>query len=293
MRLSINHSVFGKIYRSTERVPLEESIRRCRDAGFEAIDFSMAGNTPERNIILRDDPIAEAHKVRETCEKLGVVINQSHARYDYNKLTPEEFEQQLLTTVDAAKILGAECVVVHADTYYDKDYNFDFDTVLGAIYDTFAPIVDRAKGVGVKIAMETLFEDRAPQGKRARFTSLVDELDAIVSRFNDDTVGICWDFGHAKVSHGTHQFEEMKKVGSKIISTHVHDNYCSKDLHLMPFLGYIDWETGMKTLREVGYKGDLTFEAVYGCMPDHLVMDYLRLWHKVGEFLVDRFENAK
>lgn len=292
MQLSINHSYFQKQYQSTQRYGYEHSIKLCKDAGFDFIDFGLGGKTLDRNIILRDNPLKEAEAMRELCEKLGVSVNQTHARYDYKNLTPEEFERQLKQTVEVSKILGADCVVVHADTYYDTEFRFDFDTVLNTIYETYAPIVERAKKVGIKIAMETLFEDRAPQGKRARFTSYVDELDAIVSKFNDEAVGICWDFGHARVSHGPNQFEEMKKVGGKIISTHVHDNYQKKDLHLMPFLGETNWELGMKTLKEIGYNGHLTFEAVYGCMPDCLVMDYLKLWHKVGRYLADLFEKS-
>lgn len=57
----------------------------------------------------------------------------------------------------------------------------------------------------------------------------------------------------------------------------------------MPFLGETDWELGMKTLKEVNYEGDLTFELVYGCLPQELVFDYIKLNHKVGQYLIDIF----
>jgi sugar phosphate isomerase/epimerase len=139
--------------------------------------------------------------------------------------------------------------------------------------------------------METLFEDRAPTGQRARFTSYVDELNAIVFAYNTPSVGICWDFGHARVSYGAKQFEEMKNVGNKISSTHAHDNRQKKDLHLIPFLGDTDWELGLKTLKEVGYTGDLTFELGYGSFPEELITDYINLVYKIGKFMVDKFNN--
>ena len=174
---------------------------------------------------------------------------------------------------------------------------FHFTGITPALGDNVADIcleaVKAAKKHGVKIAMETLFEDRAPKGKRARFTSYVNELDDIVSKFGDPIVGICWDFGHARVSHGDEQFEEMRKVGDKIIATHVHDNHWSADMHLLPFEGDTDWNEGMKTLKEIGYNGALTFEMVYGCVPDELIPDYAAWCRKVGEYLISIFENRK
>lgn len=290
MRLSINEGYFRKVYSSNQRKSFEESIRICKAGGFDTVDFALGSATPEGNIILRENFIDEAQSVRTFCDNLGVSINQTHARYDYYNLSEEEFISQMIKTVQVSKILGADNVVVHADTYYNDEFEFDFDKVLKIIYDIYAPMVEEAKKQNIKIAMETLFEDRAPKGARARFTSYVDELDAIVSMYNDDAVGICWDFGHAKVSYGGGQFEQMKKVGDKIISTHVHDNFYKIDMHAMPLLGDTNWELGMKTLKEIGYKGDLTFELVYGCLPEHLNMDFLKLNSKVGKFLIDRFD---
>lgn len=211
MRLSIDEGYFRKIYKSTEKKSFEESIKMCKSAGYDIVSFGLGGKTPDQSIILRENHIEEAKKARLFCDEIGISVNQTHARYDFNKLTESDFISQMIKTVEASKILGADNVVVHADTYYDDEYNFDFDKVLKIIYEIYAPMVEAAKKHDIKIAMETLFEDRAPKGKRARFTSYVDELDAIVSMYNDPIVGICWDFGHAKVSYGSKQFEQMKK----------------------------------------------------------------------------------
>lgn len=289
MRLAINEGYFRKIYGSDKRLSLEESARICKDGGFDCIDLGMTSPVAEQNLILRTDYIGEAKKYREYCDKININVIQTHARYDFYNLDRENYISDMIKTVEVSKLLGAECVVVHADTYYDKEYRFDYKNVLEIIYDVYAPMVEAAKKQGIKIAMETLFEDRAPSGKRARFTSYVEELNDIVSKYNDPIVGICWDFGHARVSHGDSQFKEMEKVGDKIISTHVHDNYGENDLHLLPFLGKTDWTEGMKTLKKIDYKGDLTFEVVYGCFPDELQNDFLSLCKKTGSYLINEF----
>lgn len=261
-------------------------IEVCKAGGFDTIDFGLYMNNPEDNIMLRNDYVYEAEKMRNFCDKLGVTVNQTHARNDFICLSKEEFKVQLVKIVNVSKILGADAIVVHADTY--NEHNFDFNRMVDYIYDVYAPMVEEAKKQNIKIAMETLFE-YAPYGARKRFSSYIEELDAIVSKFNDPAVGICWDFGHAKVSYEEKQFDYMKMVGSKIISTHVHDNVYEKDLHSMPFLGNTDWELGMKTLKEVGYNGDLTLELVYGCLPNELLYDYMSLCNKVGKYLINKF----
>ena len=287
MRLAINEGHFRKIYGSNERRSYEEAALICKNGGIDCLDVGLTSSVPEQNLILRKNYLDDAKKYKNYCDKLGISVTQTHARYDFYNIGKEQYISDMIKTVEVSKALGANCVVVHADTYYDEEYRFDYDNVLNIIYDIHKPMVEAAKKHGIKIAMETLFEDRAPEGKRARFTSYVDELDDIVSKYNDDIVGICWDFGHARVAYGDKQFEEMKKVGEKIIATHVHDNFAGKDMHLLPFEGMTDWKEGMKTLNEIGYDGDLTFEIVYGCIPDALLNNYICLYKKVGEYLIN------
>ncbi len=292
MRLATNEGYFRKKYGSDQKRSYEEAASICKSCGFHVIDVGLTDQTPEQNFALRAQYQEDAQRYKEYCDGLGIQINQTHARYDFFRISREQFISDLIKSVEITKIFGADNMVVHADTYYDPEYRFQYDEVLNIIYEIYAPVVEHAKKCNVKIAMETLFEDRAPAGKRARFTSYVSELDDIVSKFNDPIVGICWDFGHARVAHGDNQFEEMEKVGKKIISTHVHDNHWNLDMHSLPFMGNTDWHKGMKTLKEIGYKGDLTFEMVYGCVPDALLTDYAAWCRKIGEHLINDFLNA-
>lgn len=289
MKLAINEGYFRKVYGSDRQRSIYDAISICKQGGFHAVDLSLGASESNQNIILSDDYLEEAKKLKLFCDNREVEIVQTHARFDFYQLTRERFIDDMIKSVRVSKELGATNVVVHADTYYDPEYRFDFDTVLKIIYDIYAPMVEEAKKLDIQIAMETLFEDRAPQGKRARFTSMIEELDAIVSMYHDPIVGICWDFGHARVTYGDEQFEKMKLVGNKIISTHVHDNFWEQDLHSMPFLGKTDWEMAMKTMKEIGYRGAWTLELVYGCLPEPLVVDFAKLCHRVGSYMINSF----
>ncbi|HPU59266.1 MAG TPA: TIM barrel protein, partial [Candidatus Avimonas sp.] len=72
-------------------------------------------------------------------------------------------------------------------------------------------------------------------------------------------VGVCWDFGHANLA-ANDQNESLKLIGKRLKATHVNDNDKLKDRHLLPFYGVIEWEPIMKTLKEIDYQGDFTFE---------------------------------
>jgi sugar phosphate isomerase/epimerase len=84
----------------------------------------------------------------------------------------------------------------------------------------------------------------------------------------------------------------MRVLGDRITCTHVHDNYYNMDLHLIPFYGDIDWRAQMASFKEIGYKGNLTFEFVYGKLPDSMVENFLRTAAQSGRLLLDMFDKA-
>ena len=140
----------------------------------------------------------------------------------------------------------------------------------------------------MKVAIENLFEDgcgNAVDGK-SRFTSRVEEVIAVIERFNDPEVCCCWDFGHAACSFGhKDMLEYLKPAGKYVECTHVHDNFYGKDLHLVPFLGGVPWESHMQYLKEIGYSGNLSFELGYSGIPEHMMPDWLKHTYTVGQYL--------
>ena len=64
-----------------------------------------------------------------------------------------------------------------------------------------------------------------------RCCSTAEEVITIIDSFRDPNVTCCWDFGHAAVAFRENMLEELKKVGNRLSSTHVHDNNMRADLH--------------------------------------------------------------
>jgi len=290
MRISINE----QCARDRINIPArsqKESLKLLRDSGYDTADFGMFHLISEGEKYGRVKWIAEH---REYCEQIGIKINQTHPPFYEGRPMPDGFAERLLECVDDSAALGADCMVVHPDTWYKENYvQWDPEEVLNTIYEVLAPVVERAEKRGIKIAMEFMHEWLGSFYHRMRFSSNIEELDAIVSKFNSDTVGVCWDFGHAAMAYKQEQFKYMRRMKSKIIATHVHDNIFKYDNHNLPYHGYIDWEDGLKTLAELGYEGDLTFEIGYCHMPDELVHNFLRFSHEIGEYMKARFEAYK
>lgn len=293
MRISINED-YIRLRPGAPKRSQKESLQILKDCGFDTADFGMFCNGGDFQYDGKEDHIAWASMMREYADRIGIRINQSHVPFYEVKPMPEGYVEKLIRCVESSAVLGADCVVVHADTWYEPQYvQWDYDTVLNTIYDVFAPIVETAEKVGVKIAMETLFEVRGSLYHRTRFCSLIEELDDIVGKFNCDTVGVCWDFGHANMAYGKQQFQAMRKMKSKLIATHVHDNIAKYDNHNLPYMGNINWAEGLQTMADLGYEGDLTLEVGYGGFPDDLVKDYVKYAHRTAEYMVEQFESFK
>ena len=290
MRLSINESYF----RGRPNLPMRsrfDTWKIIRDGGFDTIDFSMHA------IAHADDDTDHEkwiNRHREHCETLGLTVNQAHAPFFEGRPMPDGFVQRLLECVDDCAILGADCLVVHADTWYEQNYTqWDYNKVIDTIYDVYAPVVERAGKRGVKIAMETLFEWLGNNDHRVRFCSYIEELDDIVGRFNCDTVGVCWDFGHSYMAYGNDICDAIGRLKSKIIATHTHDNTRRFDNHNLPYMGYINWDHVLMAMAKKGYEGDLTFEVNYGCLPDAFAVDFAKYAHALGSYMVSRFNEFK
>ena len=193
--------------------------------------------------------------------------------------------------------MGIKTLVFHADEYHPpKGGLFDPKAALEEIYDCLAPSIELLTAGGVKAGLETVF-DRGrdlPLDQRTHFCADINELIAIIDRFNDPMVGCCWDFGHARLAFGRDKHAEMiKKMGSRINCTHVQDNRGGGlDIHLPPFFGDMNWEELMAALKSTGYSGSLTFEVIYSCLPDALIEDHARQLYRIGEVLADAFERS-
>lgn len=288
MRISINEGYFRKKPDGRNTVERQkEAVSLIAKAGFDAVDFGLFGISPNSCLSMTENYIDKAKEVREYCDSLGIAVNQTHAPFYEGKPMPDGYMEAMLRTVEASAALGADCVVVHADNWNEEGVEFEYSRALDAIYEVYAPVVELAEKVGVNIAMETLF---CWNPEWRRFCSRREELDDIISRFGTDNVGVCLDTGHWRVAYGAAMTDEIRKLKSKIIATHIHDNKGKTDDHMFPFTATANWDSICAALRDVGYNGDVTLELVYGSFPDELALDAAAFARRIGEHLRNRIK---
>lgn len=287
MEIGINSNYLRRQYGTDKPRADKDCFVLCANAGLRVLDHT---------VYYGDEHWADrAAAAAAAAEEVGVVLYQSHAPFNrYDKRPTEEHKLLVNRALEAAARMHNEYLVVHADEYYPTPAeSYSLAGGIEAMYDYWAPVVEKASALGVKVAMETLFEDGG-KPYPTRFTSKLEELVGLIDRFNSPTVVCCWDSGHARLSFSDKALlDSMRTLGSRIACTHIHDNYYAKDLHLLPFVGKLNWAGHMQTLAEIGYGGHLIFEFVYGNRPDALLPAFLSEARRTGEMLLEMFEKAK
>ncbi len=110
-------------------------------------------------------------------------------------------------------------------------------------------IVPYAADCGVQVALEVQ-------------TNALSTPDALVALIDDAVdwppAGICLDLGHARLLGDP--VDAIETASGHIVTTHVHDTRGSRDDHLVPYDGTIDWARALLAFQKVGYSGPWTFE---------------------------------
>ena len=290
MRLSVMTSLF---YENREdRRNYLNSLRKTHAAGFSVMDFNMCPMQRGETELLGDDWEELVYEIANEAARLGVEFSQSHLPYPKaasRRKSPtdegcEQNETFIRVTERAIRISampGVKWAVVHP-VQYIGEYELDREADLAYNHKIYDKYVELASSLGVGLA----FENMADIDGRRRFGVTPDELRALIESYNSEYVAACWDFGHGNRTYYD-QTGAIKKIGRYLRATHLDDNIGKDDLHTIPFFGTIKWPEIMRTLREINYSGDLTYEL--SCckrMPPELIPSTVRLARDVGEYLL-------
>ena len=140
--------------------------------------------------------------------------------------------------------------------------------------DNYARVIEVANKLGVTLGFENV------EGE--------EYLAALMEKFwNEPSCGFCLDTGHLQLLCKNIR-TYIPILGKRIKALHIHDNDGMADAHLAPYTGSIDWKAFYKSLREIGYDGDLDFETFAQTraarLDAELVPSYLKLIADCGVF---------
>ena len=250
----------------------EEAVRLVAKAGFDAYDFSMFAMAPyswsERAVTYTGHPLQTpdylkfARQLKAVAEDNGIICNQSHAPFPvFYDSSMDYMKRAIECTAEA----GGQICVIHPEHPKSAEEN-------GKMYLELLPF---AKEHGVKIATENMWAwkgslDHAVPAACSTPESFLAYLEVV----NDPYFVACLDIGHAEMRGlGTSAAELILALGHHLQALHIHDNDQWHDTHALPFTKKVDFTAVMAALKQIGYTGYLTLEAVQhceSCAPDEL-----------------------
>ena len=265
---------------------IKETFDAFAKAGFEGMDF----NNDIFPYYTDEHDETFYRELGDYARERGVDICQAHAPFPSSYESAQESEKRFFEIVQAmenASYLGAPMIVVHPCTHVllteenEEElfsYNLNF----------YRRLIPYAEKFGIKIAIENI--------QRVSITSTPERLCRLFDTLDNPVFTICFDVGHC-LFEGVDPAEAIRRIGKRMVNgcTHVHDNTGDKDTHTLPFYGNVEWDSVMKALADIGYEGELNYEAsaFIANLPTDLYPLGLEYMAKVGRYLIGRFEYYK
>ena len=121
------------------------------------------------------------------------------------------------------------------------------------------PVIDYAKSLGVKVALENLCT--FPDHIEKFYPQTSFDLKKLINALGENVCAV-WDFGHAHLN-GNNQVKDVLYLGEKLKATHVHSNRLEQDTHALPLSGTTEWKGVMSAMKKIDYSEYLTLEINY------------------------------
>jgi len=155
------------------------------------------------------------------------------------RVTVERFSQ----TLNVAGLLRAGNVVFHSG--YEKwKYEHKTDLWLEGSLRTWEPVVMQAEAQGITISIENIFEEEPGN------------LRMLAEAIGSASFGLCFDTGHFNLFSTIPLQEWLSIVSPYLLELHIHDNDGTRDSHMPPGEGVVDFKAlfdGLETLGADGF----------------------------------------
>jgi len=198
----------------------------------------------------------EISAIRIRFAEAGIRINSCHApfgkNYDLSATDTEQWKKTLnkhLIAIEHTAAAGGRVLIIHPSADVTDTTRAPKKEALYASLELLIPAAEKA---GIVLALENMLSDQ--------LCDTSSELHEIVTSVNSPVLGACFDVGHFHVTgEGVNPaFEILKDC---IIHFHLQDNDSSRDQHLQPPYGTIDWETLIASIKQQSYDFAFTVEA--------------------------------
>ena len=255
---------------SRQLQPIPQVMRMLREIGFEALDMNFCLQDFPGYSLSGDDWEARVAEIGEAAAELELELFQSHVPFvsgfamsvnpRFREAGYEDYFRECIRRACAASgQLGIRWAVAHPLSF--PELNFERRASLEGNRRFYDPYVELCLRNGTGFAFENALPD-LNRSQPTRYCQHYEELMELVDSYADPMVGICWDTGHANQMK-LDQRRAIAVMGIRIKCLHLNDNhYGTRDEHLLPFMGDVDWDGVVQALADIGYAGTLNYETV-------------------------------
>lgn len=270
----------------------EKAVSILANAGFDAYDISLFELTrDESSVFNQADYIDFTEHLRKKADEAGIVCNQAHAPFPSSVGEPEKDQwifDKIVRSMEIASILGAKIIIVHPKQHlpYARNKQELFELNM-EFYRNLIPYCEK---FNIKIAVENMWQ-KDPHSNRKIVHSTCsrpEEFCKYLDELNSPWIVGCLDVGHVPLV-GEDMAQMIRMLGRRRLQAlHVHDNDSLRDAHTLPYLANQDIDEIFAFLNEIGYEGDLTFEAdkFYNHLPKELAETGARFMQDVGRHIM-------
>lgn len=244
-------------------LPPLEAIRALAEIGWPGLELSTEHLV---NVAEAPEPERLADEVRALVDGLGLIMPQAHLLLQANVATADDAARErdlaiVMRQIELCQRMGIEVGVIHPGG--DRPATLEEErTERARRVESFTRLADHAARHDLSLAIENLCDaPRATRGALGQRTygAVIPELHELIDAVGAPNLGICYDTGHGNIQ-GLDMAEAVRQCGQRLIALHIQDSDGTRDQHLAPTRGTIDWERGIAALRDIEYDGLFNLE---------------------------------
>lgn len=275
---------------------LRIGYERVAASKMKYIDYDITWE--DKNYVL-EEVIYEEHRCY--AELYGLRFSQVHAPRLLDIQLPMDLPdvvKQMKQSMRVCQILGSPYLVVHP---LRQDENMTEEEVRALNLEYLEQLGQISLEYGITVCVENLqtrYRGRPVDGICSNAADMVLCIEEVHKRIGVACLGACLDVGHAHLLHKD-LGREVRTLGQYLKVLHIHDNNGETDDHQIPYSfsspdwggSTTDWSSFLLALREIGYKGVLSFEpykalkSVPGARQDILLSYLYEIGHQFEQII--------
>lgn len=270
------------------RIPMETSIDMCAAAGYKVLDLCFVDMTTVPTPFKEANWKAYIEALGQQAKDLGITFTQAHAPIqDFCNPSADQDTawEWVCRSVEGCGMLGIKWLVVHPSTKVVDGKMDEATQEENVAY--FRKLADYAKDFGVGIAIENMW-GKTREGVK-RYAIEASELVSLIGAIDRHNVGACWDTEHGAIEN-LDQPAAIRLLGELLVATHISDLTSGQHVHILPYVGFVEWESIYEAFADIKYEGVFAFEMQHYLlrMPEPLMAQMLKLSVDVGTYMIER-----